>query len=193
MNVDLETRVFPEEGAGGTRVVEVNVGEEDSGQIGELESLKCQLVTQGGEGGCRAGIDKGNGIFSTQKRRGNRARMASPIQVEGDGRVHERRVVYPKPVTAVAGKGSTLGRGRNRRAREAGRNHLQNDEVMEYAFKRSDLFHMCLALSEVVRQACGAAQIQGNKQNAGSPPQCTSGSAGDAPGLKRRAGFIRRF
>ena len=57
VNVDLEPRIFTHQCAGGGRVVEMNVREEDSVEVSDSDAVNFELLTKFVESRSRTGID----------------------------------------------------------------------------------------------------------------------------------------
>ena len=74
------------------------------------------------------------------------------------------------------------------------RNHLQNDELLEYALWRSDLFYPSFCSeSLLITSSCGTAPQQQNKDRAEITLLHPPGEAGAVTGLERRVGYHTEF
>ncbi len=88
VDVDREAGIFAHERAGGASVIEMNVGEKDGVEIGDLDAVSAELFAERGERRFRTGIDDGAMIFGIEKRGGDGSRVADPVGVEYCDFVH---------------------------------------------------------------------------------------------------------
>ncbi len=82
MHVNAKAGIFSDEGAGGSGVIEVDVGEEDGLEIGDGDSSRMQFGAQRFERGGRAGIDDGVAAASFQESGGDRVWAAGPVKIK---------------------------------------------------------------------------------------------------------------
>ena len=88
VHVNAEAGIFADEGAGGSGVIEVNVGEEDGFEIGDGESAGAEFGAQSFERGGRAGIDDGVMAAGFEESGGDGVRAAGPVEIERGGGGH---------------------------------------------------------------------------------------------------------
>lgn len=95
VNVNAEPRIFAQQRAGGSGVIEVDVREQDRFEIGKFYAVGKQLRAESFERGGGTGIDDGGvAVVGCEESGGDGARTAIPVDVEdGEGR-HGRLECY---------------------------------------------------------------------------------------------------
>jgi hypothetical protein len=93
VDVHAQVGIFADEGAGGSGVIEVDVGEEDGFEIGEGESAGKELGAQNFECGGRAGVDDGVVTASFEQGGSDGVRAAGPVEVERGGGGHALGII----------------------------------------------------------------------------------------------------
>jgi hypothetical protein len=145
VNINLQTRIFLDQGAGGAGVIEMNVGEQNGLQLWDGTVANRELLTKILESRSGARIDERSKIPGKHQRGGNGTRPALPIQIQrGDG-IHSRK----NSVTQRNRRMEKMAlRQSGRGVRGSSRKHLQNDELVEYALGTAAGFHQYLAACE---------------------------------------------
>ena len=93
VNVNAETGIFANQGAGGSGVIEVDVGEKDGFEISDGESARKQLGAQSVERGGRAGIDDGVMAAGFEKSGCDGVWAAGPVEIERGGGRHALGII----------------------------------------------------------------------------------------------------
>jgi hypothetical protein len=108
-DVNPKAWIFADERPSGSGVVKVDVSQEDGIEVGNRETVPSELFIKSGESRGRPGINERHAVFGAQEGGGNRATMAGPIEVNGDGRVHGRKECSANEERSIA-KWSEKGR-----------------------------------------------------------------------------------
>ena len=89
VDVDSYLRIFFYQRAGSSRVVEVNVRQQNCIEVAHANAARSQLPPQRFQGRSGAGIDNRTVAVRFQQGRGDRAPLPHPVVVECGDRVHE--------------------------------------------------------------------------------------------------------
>lgn len=93
MDVNAEAGIFADEGAGGSGVIEMDVGEEDGFEIGGGESAGVELGAQSFERGSWAGINDGVMAAGFKESGGDGVRAAGPVEIKRGGGGHALGII----------------------------------------------------------------------------------------------------
>ena len=91
VDVNLKAGILADERPGGTSVIKMDVSQEDSAEIGNIESVSGELLTKSGKSGGGPWVNERHVVFGAQEGGRNRLTMAGPIEVNGNGRIHGRK------------------------------------------------------------------------------------------------------
>jgi hypothetical protein len=92
----------------------MNVSEQDGLEVLHAQTLEVKLLAKSFDGGSWARIDEHRGIAGAKKGRSDGARMASPVEVERDERIHRSREIvtqkgFVEPHSKTANRTGSLG------------------------------------------------------------------------------------
>jgi len=80
--MNSQSRIFTDEGAGSTGMIQVNVGQKESVKIADAQAVNGQLFAETGNRGRWPGINQCDSVTGTKQGRGDGAGMAGPVQIE---------------------------------------------------------------------------------------------------------------
>jgi len=88
---NLEPRIFTDQRPSGSRMIQVDVGEEYGVEVGKGEAVLRKLFRESRKRRGWPGIDQRHIVLRAQEGRGNRVTMAGPKKVDGDRWIHGKK------------------------------------------------------------------------------------------------------
>ena len=81
-DMDLEVGVVPHERSGGTRMVEVDVAEEEMPDVGQGDAAVRQAFLERGNRACRAAVEEGEAVAGLEEIAADDAVRAEVVEVD---------------------------------------------------------------------------------------------------------------
>jgi hypothetical protein len=98
VHINSQARIFTDEGAGSTGMIQVDVCQKESVKIDDAQTVNGEVLAEMGNRGRWPGINQCHSVAGSKQGRGDGAGMASPVQIQNGCVCHKRNSVAQKGV-----------------------------------------------------------------------------------------------